>query len=103
MNHEGFTEGDDALLGSRDRALEEEEVVFYDTVVGETTHGSDSLLCDILLRGGVVVLFTEANTVDLLVYLRSVVIAIYNTEALLNRIQPGSICTYFDQHAQRKT
>ena len=83
MNHEGFTEGDDTLLGSRDRTLEEEEVILNDTVVRETTQGSDSLLRDILIGGGVVVFFTEANTVDLLVDLRSVVVTVCKVEALL--------------------
>ena len=76
MNHEGFAEGDDTFLGSRDRALEEEEVVLNDTVVRETTQGSDLLLGDVVLSGGIVVLVTEANTVDLLIDLRSVVVTI---------------------------
>ena len=84
MNHQGFTKGDDTFLGSRNTTLEEEEVVSYDTVVGETTHGSNSLLRDIVLGGGVVILFTEANAIDLLVDLSSVVVTVLNVEALLN-------------------
>jgi hypothetical protein len=83
VDHEGLAEGNDTLLGSRDGALEEEEVVLDDTVVGETTHGSDSLLGNIVFSGGIVVIFAEANTVDFLVDLRSVVVTICEAEALL--------------------
>jgi uncharacterized protein (UPF0210 family) len=82
VNHKGFTEGDDTFLGSRDRALEEEEIVLNDTVVGETTQGSDLLLGDVVLSAGVVVLVAEANTVDLLIDLRSMVITICEGEEL---------------------
>jgi len=82
VDHEGFAEGDDTLLGSRDGALEEEEVVLDDAVVGKTTHGGDSLLADVVFGRGVVVLVTEANAVDLLVDLRPVVITICEAEAL---------------------
>jgi len=76
VDHEGFAEGNDALLGSRDTTLEEEEVVLNDTIVGETTQGSDRLLADVVLSGGIVVRIAKANTVDLLVDLRSVVVTI---------------------------
>ena len=82
MDHEGFAEGNDTLLGSRNRALEEEEIVLDDTVMGETAQGSDSLLGDVVLGGGVVVLIAETNSVDLLVDLRSVVVAICEAEVL---------------------
>ena len=82
MDHEGFAEGNDTLLGSRDRTLEEEEVVLNDTVVGETTQGSDRLLANVVLSRGIVVRAAEANTVDLLVDLRSVVVTICGAEAL---------------------
>jgi hypothetical protein len=83
VDHEGFAEGDDTLFGSRDGALEEEEVVLHDTVVGETTQGSDPLLGNVVFGGGIVVVFAEANSVDLLVDLRSVVVTICEAEALL--------------------
>jgi len=82
VDHEGFAEGNDTLLGSRDRTLEEEEVVLNDTVVGETTQGSDRLLANVVLSRGIVVRAAEANTVDLLVDLRSVVVTICGAEAL---------------------
>ena len=50
--------------------------------MGETAQGSDSLLGDVVLGGGVVVLIAETNSVDLLVDLRSVVVAICEAEVL---------------------
>ena len=82
MDHEGFAEGDDTLLGSRNGALEEEEVILNDTVVGETTHGGDSLLGDIVFGAGVVVLVAKADTVYLLVDLSSVVVAVCRADTL---------------------
>jgi len=93
VNHEGFAEGDDTFLGSRDTALEEEEVVLNYAIVRETTQGSDPLLGDVVLSGGIVVLVTETNTVDLLIDLRSVVVTILtstgNREHDLGRM-PGT-------------
>jgi hypothetical protein len=77
VNHEGFPEGDDTLLSARDRALEEEEVILDDTVVGEATHGSDRLLRDVVLGAGIVVFVTETNSINLLVDLRSMMVTIY--------------------------
>ena len=82
MDHEGFAESNDTFLGSGDRTLEEEEVVLDDAVVGETTQGSDHLLGNVVLGGGIVVLLSEADTVDLLVDLRSVVVTICEAVAL---------------------
>ena len=76
MDHERFAEGNDTLLRSGDAALEEEEVVLDNTVMGETTHGCDLLLGDVVFCGGVIVILVEANPVDLLVDLRSVMITI---------------------------
>ena len=82
VDHEGFAEGDNAFLGSRDGALEEEEVVLDDAVVGETAHGGDGFLADVVFGGGVVILGAETNTVDLLVDLRPMVITICEAEVL---------------------
>ena len=76
MHHEGFAERDDALLGARDGALEDEEVVLHDTVVREATHGRDGLLRHIRLRRGVLLVVALADTVDLLVELRTVVVTV---------------------------
>jgi len=53
MDHERLAKGDDTLLGSRNAALENEEVVLDNTVMREATHGSDELLGDIRLGRGV--------------------------------------------------
>ena len=45
--HERFPDGDDTLLGARNRALQHEEVVLDNTIMREATHGSDGLLRDI--------------------------------------------------------
>jgi len=103
VDHEGFAEGNNTLLGSRDAALEEEEVVLDDTVVGETTNGGDSLPADIVFGRGVVILAAKANAVDLLVDLRSVVITICGTEALHRWGQRRMTEPYFDQRGRRRT
>ena len=87
MDHEGFAEGNNTFLGSRDRALEEEEVILDDTIMGETTQGSNGLLGDVVLGGGIVILFAKTNTVDLLVNLRSVVVTICEAEGSCRQIR----------------
>ena len=82
MDHERFTEGNDTLLGSGDRTLEEEEVILDYTVVRETTQGSDGFLGDVVLGRGVVVLIAETNAIDFLVNLRSVVVTVCETKGL---------------------
>ena len=76
VDHERLAEGDDTLLGTGDGALEHEEVVLDDTIVGEATHGRDGLLGDISLGGGVAFVLSRAETVDLLVELSTVVVAV---------------------------
>jgi len=49
---EGLAKGDGALAGARDAALEQEPVLVDLAVVGEATHGGDSLLGKIGLGGG---------------------------------------------------
>ena len=49
VDHERLADGDDTLLGSGDRALEDEEVVLDNTVMGEATHWCDGLLGDVRL------------------------------------------------------
>ena len=80
MDHERFAEGDDPLLGSRDRTFEKEEVVLDDAVVGETTQGSDLLLSHVVLGGGIFIAFAKADTVNLLIDLRSVVVTVCEAE-----------------------
>ena len=76
MHHERLADGNDTLLGSGDGSLEHEVVVLDDTVVGEATHGSNALLRDVMLSRGVGVVVAPANTVDLLVEFRTVMVAI---------------------------
>ena len=77
MNHERLANGDDTLLRSGNRALQHEVVVLDNTVVREATHGRDGLLRDIVFRRGVGLVGATAYTVDLLVELRTVVVAVY--------------------------
>ena len=79
VDHERLADGDDALLGTRDGALEHQVVVLDDTVVREATHGRNGLLRDIVFRRGVGLVGATANTVDLLVELRTVVVAVYTS------------------------
>ena len=76
MYHQRLAKGNDTLLGSRNRALENDKVVLDDTVVREATHRRDGLLGDVVLRRGVALVVALANAVDLLVELRAVVVAV---------------------------
>ena len=75
LREEGFSESDDSLLGSHDATTDHDPVLVDFTIVGEPTHGSDRLLSEIVLCGGVVGVLSQSLThsVDLLVDLSSVV------------------------------
>jgi hypothetical protein len=75
--HEQFPDGNDALLDTEDGALEHQEVVLDNTVVGESTHRHDEFLCDVRLGRGIGVVRAGANAVDLLVELSMVVVSVY--------------------------
>ena len=77
VDHERLAEGDHALLGAGDGALEHQVVVLDDTVVREATHGRDGLLGDVGVRRGVALVVSGTDTVDLLVELRTVVVTVY--------------------------
>ena len=67
-----------SLAGSDDSTLDEEEIFFDFTVVGESTHGGNVLLNGISFAGGVagnVTDLTGTDSVDLLVHLSSVMVA----------------------------
>jgi len=69
--NDGLTEGKNTLLGTNAVTLEHKEVITNDTVVGETTHGSDALLGEIEL-GGTIAILANTNTIDLLVKIGTV-------------------------------
>ena len=77
MNHERLAKGDDTLLGSGDGALQDEEIVLDDTVVGEATHGRDLLLGHVRLSRSVGLVLARADPVDLLVEFGTVVVTVY--------------------------
>ena len=77
MYHERLAKGNDTLLGSRNRALENDKVVLDDTVVREASHGGDGLLGDVRFGGGVGLIVARTDTVDLLVEFGTVVVAVY--------------------------
>ena len=76
MYHERLAKGNDTLLGSRNRALENDKVVLDDTVVRETTHGRNVLLGDVVFSRGVGFVVATADTVDLLVEFGTVVVTV---------------------------
>jgi len=82
VRQQRLAQGDNTFLGPNTAAPDHEAVLLHLTIVSEASHGRDTLFCDIKLGGGVVLhllvsLFVEslANTVDLLVDLRAVVLA----------------------------
>lgn len=54
MTQQRLAQSDDALLGANAATLDHDKVIVHLTVVGETTHGGDALVGQIVLRGGVV-------------------------------------------------
>merc|ERR1719401_218173 len=77
LRQQRLPQGDDALAAAHDRALHHHPILGHLAVVGEAAHGRDALLRQVVLRHGVVgvVLDRLANAVDLLVDLRTVVVA----------------------------
>ena len=102
VDHERLADGDDTLLGAGDGALQHNEVVLDDTVMGEATHGCDRLLRDVVLSSRVTLVVTLADTVDLLVKLRTVVVAVCTAPSVAN-LPANANRTYFDRHGQQKT
>ena len=102
VHHERLPEGDDTLLGAGNRALEDDEVVLDDTVVREAAHRGDRLRRHVGLGRRVRCILAAADTVDLLVELRTVVVAVY-TNVRRDQAQSDSRSAYFDQHVRRRT
>ena len=78
MNHERFSDGDDALLGTRYRTFQHQEIIFDDAIMREAAHRRNGLGRDIRLGRCVGIIRPSADTIDLLINLRAVVIAICN-------------------------
>ena len=102
VNHEGLADGDDTLLRAGDGALQHEVVVLDDTIVREATHGCNRLLGDIVLGRCVAIILTTADTVDLLVKLRTVVVAVCTAPSVAN-LPANANRTYFDRHEPQRT
>lgn len=77
VHHQALADRNNTLLRPRDRALEHQEVVLHDTVVGESTQRRDNLVGRVRLGPRVRLVLPRANTVDLLVEFRAVVVSIY--------------------------
>lgn len=76
VRNKRLTKGKNTLLSTRAATLDHDEVVLHNTVVRETTHGSDGLLRKIGFSGGVLLVVTSTNTVDLLVDLSTVEVTV---------------------------
>jgi len=80
VHHKRFADSDDTLLGTRDRALEHQEVVLHDTIVGEATHGCDGLLRDIRVGRCIRLVDAGTNAVNFLVKFGTVMVTICKFE-----------------------
>jgi len=83
VHQQGLTKGQDALLGSNAASLDHDEVLLDQAVVGETAHGVDRLVGQIIIGSGVVlhklaILHVESVTdvIDLLVDLGTVMVSL---------------------------
>lgn len=76
VGDEGLADGDDTLLGTSNATLDHQEILVDNTVVGETTHGGDILLSDIVLSSARLLVTSLTNTVDLLVDLGTVMVTV---------------------------
>mmetsp|Transcript_68995 Transcript_68995/g.206934 ORF Transcript_68995/g.206934 Transcript_68995/m.206934 type:complete len:433 (-) Transcript_68995:116-1414(-) len=73
---EGLADGDDALLGADDAALDHDKVLADQAVVREAADRVDRLLRQVEVGAAAVGVARLANAVDLLVHLRPVVVAV---------------------------
>jgi len=87
LREQALSDDASSLLGADSATLDEDEVFVDDTVVGETTQGSDVLFGQIVSGGGVVGLFvvsdTDTDSVDFLVHFGSVVITVLTSSGNL--------------------
>jgi len=87
LREQALSEDDGSLLGTNGATLDQDEVFIDNTVVGETTEGSDVLFSQIVGGGGVVDLFvvsdTNTDSVDFLVHFSSVVVTVLTSSGNL--------------------
>ena len=76
VGQERLPQGEGALLGANAATLDHDEVLLDPSVMGESFHGVDGLVSNVILGGGVVLdelavlpLVAGAHPVDLLVHL----------------------------------
>jgi len=76
VDQERLAEGNDALAGTSAASLDHDKVLVDDTVVGESTEGSDGLLGQIVLGLGVGLVLALSDAVDLLVDLSTMMVTV---------------------------
>lgn len=76
MHHQALADGQYTLLGTGNATLEHQEVILHDAVVREATEWRDALVGGIRLGRTVLRIFAKTDTIDLLVELRAVVVAV---------------------------
>ena len=67
MDHQGFSDGDDTLLSTRNRAFQHEIIILDNTIMREATHGSDGFLGNVGFSRSVGLICTRTNAVNLFV------------------------------------
>lgn len=76
VDHKALAQRNDAFFGTRDRSLQHEVVILDDTIMRESAHGSDRLGCRVMFGRGILVVFTRADSIDLLIELSTVVVTV---------------------------
>jgi len=78
LGNQTLSQDEGSLLGTNTAALDDDEVLLDNTVMGETTQGSDGLFSQISSSGSVVsttfVLNTNTDSIDFLVHFSSVMV-----------------------------
>lgn len=76
MDHQALSDRQHTLLCAGHATLEHQEVILHDAIVRETAKGCDRLFSSISISATVLWVIACANTIDLLVQLGTVVVAI---------------------------
>jgi len=100
MHHQRLSKSDDSLLRAHAATQNHDKVIVDFTVMRKATQRGDCLLCQIVLSGGVVLdnlavfgVDTLTNTVDLLVDLGSVVVALLTSASHGEAHSAGMPCS----------